>query len=277
MAKIKIRRKDLKHDEVKDFTLQAWEWCQEHSTFVIIIILAVAAAIGGKQLYRNMKQSKIEAINNEYYAAYSEYLKAVNEMDADQRAQYAAEAEAQLRSVAKKYPNSVLGRQALKTLANQYYFLDDIAQARETFQQLLNTAQNSEQKAEALIALGDCCDSEAFAAKDNAQKQAKLQEALEYYSKANEAAPKSYLGAFALLKKAGILKLDPQTREQAIQLCEQIKSERPADNASMLAKLNTGKFNAVELDDVSVLEKTAREQTLYGIAEAELKSIKQMQ
>lgn len=276
MAKIKIRRKDLKRDEVKDFTVHALEWCQKNPAIVIGTIAVIAVVYIGNYAFHAHTRSKIEKINTEYASAYNKYIKAVIEEDAVARVPLLNESEAALIDVAKKHPDTVLGRQAKMLLGNQYYLMDQLDKAEEVYNELLKTSTSGLEKAKALLALGDCSDSRAFLADDADQKQNMVEKSLDYYKQAHDAAPNSYLGVFAMLKQVHILKKDPESREEALALCEKIKETRPADNSSVLTGMNNEKYNLVEQNDIDMLMEASHDRTFYGLAEVEIKQIKEM-
>lgn len=267
MAKVKITRKGLKEDEVHEFGIRVAFWFQQNQKMLLIAAVLIVVALVGKTVISNSRENAMLTLNAEYSYAFELYQNARTiPLGLEARDDQLADAAQLFIELAENHPNKPIGQLAAFHQANILFYQEEFAEARAAFQELLSKAKKPETICGIHLALGDCYSSEAFRAQDSPQL---IEQALASYDAAYEAFSDSYLGYYALFCKAHLLKHNPETRAEAVEIFRMIEEQRPAENASMLAEIEVEEFNR---DEAIVLERIialAKMQTLAKIAEAD--------
>lgn len=265
MAKTRITRKNLREDEVHDFSMAAVEWFKRRQTMLIVVAVLIVVAWIGRLTYQSHQANTQHALNAKFANAIRLQMEGVSATEPGEGAPLLERAQSLYQEIADTDSDSKLGRLAYLNQANVLLELEQFDKARAAFNACLDRAQTPVEKAAAHLALGDCDDNQAFRDKDGATTL--TASALKHYDDAHAAAPDSYLAGFSLFCKARILRRNPETRDEALKVLDQLARERALDDASMIVNLNPEDYSQNEARDVQTLLDAAQGRTFAKLAE----------
>ncbi|MCB2154027.1 tetratricopeptide repeat protein [bacterium] len=169
MAKIKISKEELQHDEIMETSEKTIRWIKENLTAVLIGIAVFVVAYSAITYYKSSKQNTLVAANDALTAAMDNYQKAVygTEWASAERTQQLTAVAEKAQEVEDQYSGTPIARQALFLQGNAYYQAgDDIAvsvssgeaentqKAIEIFTRYAAEADNAFDRAKGNLALG---------------------------------------------------------------------------------------------------------------------------
>ncbi|MFC1600853.1 hypothetical protein ACFL34_00710 [Candidatus Sumerlaeota bacterium] len=262
MAKVKVTRKELKEDEIREFGVRMWDWAQENAQKLVIAAIVLVVLLLGYKVFQQRQAQNLQALNGRFYAALRVFEAALGESDADARTEKLATAREALGLFADQ-EDGPLAREAGFIEGNVLFFMEDYAQARDTFSAWLKGAATEQERARALVAMADCSVNAAFRAEEESAREGLLAKALTDYEAAYKVAPQSYMGHWALLKKAQLLERDPATRQAAAEIYHQLERERPASGSSFLTEV--GGEDAAS-GDADLIERVQDMSNAYSLA-----------
>lgn len=238
MAKIKISKKELREDEVKNWGFHAFEWIKENSTPLIIAISICVIALVGIKLY----QYRTTNINNQanflYKAVLDSYYRGIVMTDAEKKADREKlfdETVTKADSLISTFPGHPLAQASKIIKGTVLYYKNNFDEAATVFQAALSSAKSAREKAEALLGLGYTYENKHFYTKDVPA----LQKAEESYSQAIDTGKGTEIAYEAMLCKARILEQKLKT-DDAIKLYEQVIAECKQEPAKEDSRFKVG-------------------------------------
>jgi tetratricopeptide (TPR) repeat protein len=265
MAKTRITRKNLKEDEIHDFSLAAVEWVRQRQRTLVVVGVLIVVALLGRMTYKSRQESARRGLDAKYGAAYRLRMEGVDATEPGEGETKLERARSLYQEIADADGNGKVGRLAFLSQANILLDLERFDEARAAFNTCLERARTPEEEAAAYLALGDCDDSQAFRDKDGATTL--TASALKNYDAAHTAAPSSCLAGYSLFCKARILRRNPETRDAALKALDQLARERALEDASMIVNLKPEDYGQNDARDVQTLLNAAQSRTFAKLAE----------
>jgi tetratricopeptide (TPR) repeat protein len=222
MGKVKISRKELKKDELREFGAGVYETYERYrkaiwiTLGVIIILWASAKVIGGYNTRRAIDS------DNQLVEAMDEFNTGMYAVSGPDRTNALGTAVNLCEAIQAKYPGSKAARQALLLKGNALLYLDQYETAIEQFKEYRHSSNDPQEQAAACIALGYCYENRYFSSGMLEGEYAVL--ARDYYETAQDYAGDSYLRRQAMLGEARIYEF-LGSLDSAVSLYDQILAE----------------------------------------------------
>lgn len=236
MAKIKISKEELQHDEIMETSEKTIRWIKENLTAILVGIAVFVVAYSAVTFYKANRHSSLIAANDALAAVMDKYETAIFEHPwasperSTQLATVAAEAEA----VQKDFAGTPIARQALFLQANAYYQAGDeigaaltsgeaenTQRAIELFTRYASEAKTPFDRAKGNLSLGYANENAFFLT----NKDVSYQNAVAAYDSVIEEGEAGFLRYEAMLAKGRLLEFQGQTAK-ARELYERIMKER---------------------------------------------------
>ncbi|MBX3730873.1 MAG: tetratricopeptide repeat protein [Candidatus Sumerlaeia bacterium] len=134
MAKIKITREELQHDEVLETADHAVHWLRDNLRLILAIVIVALATYAVVGTLHSRRQQGLMAANNLLSEASDRYNAAIQESGwaSPERQAAMREVIALAQRVIDQHPGTPLARQAMLLQGNAYYMAgDDVATSRE--------------------------------------------------------------------------------------------------------------------------------------------------
>lgn len=134
MAKIKITREELQHDEVLETADHAVHWLRDNLRLILAIVIVALATYAVVGTLHSRRQQGLMAANNLLSEASDRYTAAIQESGwaSPERQAAMREVIALAQRVIDQHPGTPLARQAMLLQGNAYYMAgDDVATSRE--------------------------------------------------------------------------------------------------------------------------------------------------
>jgi predicted negative regulator of RcsB-dependent stress response len=216
----KMTRRELRHDEVKDFNDHLQEWFRKYSKSLGTVLTVCIVVFAAYVVYGRYAERKIATASREYYELVTSYLEALNASDDTIKEKYNTAVLA-ADNIIELGGNSAVARNARLIKGNLRYYEalaldparinnetsasefmkrreDAFKGAREAFDEALQSAVSSTEKAEARLALAQTHESMAFLSSADDAKQL-VKDAIDNYRIIIELVPGSWLSAEAVL------------------------------------------------------------------------------
>jgi tetratricopeptide (TPR) repeat protein len=229
MAAKKIRRQDLKKDEVAETVEALVEDLQRHRTAILAVVGLLVLIVGGTVISTRHSQNVALENTRLLRGAHEALSFAVMTDDADQRRRELQAAADSLQMLVDKRGADPAGLHALYLQADIYYAMEDFDRAAATFENYIQKAKTPEDRARGEIALGQTYESQSFLDDD----PARLVAALDRYERAAAGAPgDSYVHYHALLNQGRVLELQGED-DRALSVYRTIVENRPMPRADV--------------------------------------------
>ncbi len=224
-TKVKIRKDDLKHDELREVVDQGYVWVQrfwqerrETALAIIIGVLVLALAVPGLLYYRDFRDSKAAGLLSEgkYYARQGLYAQ-----DETTRAARLQDARVKFEEIARDWSGTASHPEALKTLGFVSAELGQTEAAATAYRAFLKE-------------FGDQPDADIvrYALAGQLQDMRKYDEAIAVYEELRARPEAAFLKPYLAYQLASIYDAGLNNKEKAIEFYRQV--EKPAEGETQL-------------------------------------------
>jgi predicted negative regulator of RcsB-dependent stress response len=262
-----MSKQELKHDELEDVFDRLMLWYHRHGQWIQWVVIVALIVFIGTRLYDRYQETRAAQATAELGKVQNELVAALMENSENKRKELFATAIADAERLTKDYGTSFHGRQALLLLGNAHYYYslalanqkseaaNERKAARQAFEKLTSVAKSPEEKATALLALGNVLENELFATRD----MALLKQAADYYTEVKKLVPGTYLAAEADLALARMYQPVSDKRGEAERILKDVAAAREKRLASEATKSSdkeqkTSRFKAVPPEKVAELQ-----------------------
>lgn len=214
MAKVKVTRKDLKRDELRDFWFDLTQWYEKRRTLVWAVVAAVVLLLVIARAWGNYRENRRIEANSQYSDAALEYQSALAAPDDETRRAQLQTAEARASDLRNRYPGTVAARQALLLQGNVNFMMNELGESTYTeralqqFSEFYETAGSADERATGLISMAYCYEDLLFndiLSHGGRPSDPSLgDQALDFYTRGAEAAESDALKRQAMLGQARI-------------------------------------------------------------------------
>jgi tetratricopeptide (TPR) repeat protein len=197
MGKIKISRKDLKRDELKDFGARLYETYQRHQTAIWVAVGVVVVLWAVIWLWRGHAERGTVEAHNRLAVSLGWYRAALAATDPRELLGNMQRSVEQCDVLLKRNAGSKLARQGMLIKGNALFIMERFDAAIRQFNEFRETTGDPDDLAVAHIALGYCHVNKFF--KSGMRDDALATQALEHYRQARLKAHSSYLKRQAMI------------------------------------------------------------------------------
>ncbi len=243
MGKVKVTRKDLKKDELREFGADLAEWYQRNRKTILVIAGIVAVALLSNWIIGGYNTRRAENSDRLLVKAMDEFNTGMLMTSGAERNRNLGAAVNICETVQKKYPGSKAARQALLLKGNALLYLEQYESAIEQFKQYRTSTNDPQEQATACIALGYCYENRYFSVGASVDEYAIR--ARDYFVAAQDFAGDSYLRRQAMLGEARIYE-QRGFKDSAVSLYDQILAQdRNKDDVKI------GRYGDHTIDEMS--------------------------
>lgn len=222
MGKIKIRKKDLKKDEVGEKLLRWVQWIRDHGRLLVIAIVLIGVVCIAALIVQYRKNVIKVTTNTFYKPAAVAFEMALMEEEEEERTKLFQASIDRCDRIINEFGGAPLTRNARRLKASAYYYMNSFDPAITEYQQIIETAKGDLEKAAAYKNLGYCFENKYFNQQEDLML---LEQAIGSYETAIELGKDSYIAYDAMLAKARLLELQFKNQE-AIEVVEKIAEAR---------------------------------------------------
>ncbi len=242
--KYSMTRREIKNDELKDFSEYISEWFQNHSKSFMTVVTTVLVILAIFMLYNRWENRRIKESSAAFSELAKNYVQALEAPEESLREKVNTTVLA-ADELIKNYGNFPIARNARMIKGNTYYYealaldpakIDNetsaaefktrrenaFKNARDAFDQALNSAITKDDKAEARLALAQTQESMAFI---NNDKQM-VSDAIGNYKTVIQLVPGTWASAEAALGLGRMMQAQEGKTQDAITLYDSVAKDR---------------------------------------------------
>ena len=223
MARVKITKKDLKQDELRNLGHRIYNWFLENQKTIIIVLVAVLAILVIGKLYSLQRRNIRREANVIFSEAVDYFQMGIN--DTENSAEHFDACINNCRRIREDYGSSPLAPNALHMEATAAFFkantAEDYDKAVSLYNQYIDRVSSDYEKAVGYVGLGYSYENKYFMT-DNMDI---LPQAVDAYEKAIQLGGDRAIAAEGRIGKARLLELQRKD-EEALLLYESVKERR---------------------------------------------------
>ena len=225
MARIKIRKKDLKVDELRTFGHGVYEFVKNHQNKVMIGLGILCVILIGLKLYGVTRRETLRQTNDLFTQASNSFQMGLMSTTLEDRVKNLNTCIENCKRILQDYGSSPLAQNVLYLQGSALFFkanvADDYDECISIFNQYIDRAGLEKDMAVGYVALGYSYENKYFLTEDRSY----LSQAVKAYEKAIETGKDSTVGAEGKMCKGRLLELQYKDDEASI-LYESVKEQR---------------------------------------------------
>lgn len=242
--KHKMTRREIRHDEVKDFTEHTQDWFRKHSASIGTVLTTCLVIFAVYMVYTRWNDNRLAKGSSEYAELMTAYYEALNTPEESLKEKCNTTVLA-ADKIIETYGNMAIARNARILKGNMRYYealaldpakIDNVTSAsefiarreeafkaaRETFDGALSTAITPTEKAEARLALAQTIESMAFLNSDKTL----VADAIGHYKTILDLVPATWLSAEAALGLGRMMQAQEGKEKEASALYASVAKDR---------------------------------------------------